>query len=372
MSAVANNQNAMSRLAHLAGIASPDAASDQTRVAEEVTLHRVDEAAAVARPENISGTWVEDEYTDLEAEQTPLWDASGIATARPAEVEAAGLAPAAAAAERMTTGHSPVLEAAATRYADTTEALSPFRRRPPGGKLLHYAAKSALLTGDMVGVTLMGINIGDYPVLAGLMSISAASAAVISGLVGADVRDLRAAQRRRRDVDSLTEKQLPFQHLFTGIDDGVKIVKTICGVSAGTALTIAAGIFAGRAELEGALTGLIYGGIAAAVAAASFIESYMWADEIADQIDNSSVAYEKELARHERIAGSQKWRRQLEKTTEADSIVREHDQRGQAAGDRVRALKWGILRRNTGVVGHGPGIPSTGAVGRTTRAGGAQ
>lgn len=365
-----STQSPIQRLAHLAGVSGQDPAADQTQIAEQVTLQRVDEAAAVPHPENVSGTWVEDEYGELEVEQGPLWVASGIEASRPAEVEAAGLGLAADAADRIVAGHAPVLEAAAIRFADTTEALSPFRRRPPGGKLLHYAAKGALLTGDMIGVTVMGINIGDYPLLAGLMSVSAATAAVISGLVGAEVRDLRSSQRRRRDVDTLTEKQRPFQHLFTGVDDGVKIVKIVCGVAAGTALTIAAGIFAGRAELEGLLIGLIYGGIATAVAGASFLESYMYADEIADQIDNASTAYEKELARHERLAQSVAWRTSREKATEAASLVREHEQRGQAAGHRVRALKWGILRRNPGVVGHGPGVTPPGAVGRTTRTGG--
>lgn len=361
------SQNPTKRLAHLAGLSETDTVSEQTQVADQVTLHRIDDASAVPRPENISGTWVEEEYGELDTEQGPLWAASGIEASRPMEVEAAGLGLAADAAERMATGHAPVLEAAATRFADTTEALAPFRRRPPGGKLLHYAAKGALLTGDMVGVTLMGINIGDYPVLAGLMSISAAAAAVISGLTGAELRDLRSSQRRLRDVDSLTDKQRPFQHLFTGIDDGIRIVKIVCGISAGTALAIAAGIFSGRSELEGHLVGLIYGGIAVAVAGASFLESYMYADEIADQIDNASAAYEKELARHERLAGSESWRTSREKSAEATSIVYEHEQRGDAAQHRVRALKWGILRRNPGVVGHGP-APS--AVGRTMRSGG--
>lgn len=368
---MARNTRPTNRFARLTGIATPDTTTEQAHIAEEITLQRVDEAAAVARPENISGTWLEDEYTELETEQSPLWDASGIETSRPAEVEAAGLLPAATASERIATGHIPVLEAAAGRYSDTVDALTPFRRRPSGGKLLHYAAKSGLLLGDMIGVTMMGINIGDYPVLAFLMSISAATAAVISGLVGSEVRDLRSSQRRRRDIDSLTDKQKPFQHLFTGVDEGAKIVKVLCGLSAGVALTIAAAIFAGRAELEGALTGLIYGGIAAAVAAASLIESYMYADEIADQLDTANASYEKELARHQRLAGSVARQTKLSKDAEAESIRREHALMGKAAAAKIRALKWGILRRNAGVVGHGAGVPATGPVGRTARDGSA-
>jgi len=357
------------RLAHPVRFLDHDATTNQTQIAEEITLQRVDEAAAIARPENISGTWLEDEYTELEAEQSPLWDASGRETSRTAEVEAAGLSPAAMGAERITTNHTPVMDAAAIRYQNTVDALAPFRRRPPGGKLLHYAAKGGLLLGDMIGVTLMGINIGDYPVLAFLMSISAASAAVISGLVGAEVRDLRSAQRRRREIDSLTDEQRPFQHLFSGRDEGTKIVKILCGVSGGVAMTIALAIFAGRADLEGGLTGLIYGGIAAAVAAASFIESYMYADEIADQMDNASISYEKELARHQRLAGSAAWQSKLAKDAEASSIREEHELRGKAAAAKIRALKWGILRRNPGVAGHGVGVPAVGLVGRTARDG---
>lgn len=365
------NTRPTNRFAHFAGTAAPDKTTEQARIAEAITLQRIDEVSAAARPENIAGTWVEHEYCELETEQVPLWEASGIEASRPSAAEAAGLSPAATAAERITTSHISILEAATTRYSDTVDALTPFRRRPSGGKLLHYAAKSGLLSGDMVGVTVMGINIGDYPVLAFLMSISAASAAVISGLAGSEVRDLRSSQRRRRDIDSLTDKQQPFQHLFTGMDAGVKIVKILCGVSGGVALTIAAAIFAGRAELEGALTGLIYGGIAAAVAAASFIESYMYADEIADQLDSAGISYEKELARHQRLASSTAWRTTLAKDIEAGSIRDEHERRGEAAAAKVRALKWGILRRNPGIVGHGAGVPGTGPVGRTTRDGSA-
>lgn len=344
-------------------------ALEQLQDAEQITLQRVDEAGAVAKPENITTTWVENEYDDLEIEQGPQWAASGIETSRPAEVKAAGLEPARDAAERIVTGHTPVLDAAATRYIDTQEALAPFRRRT-GGKIIHYCIKGALVLGDAVGVTLLGINIGDYPVLAGLMSVSAATAAVTAGLVGSEIRVLYAAERRACDPDDLSEKQKPFRYLFTGASFGKSAPKLVGGIAVTTGALIGAAIFAGRAEIEGALVGGLYGGIALAVAGASFIESFMHADEIADVIDGTAKAYDAEIARHQRLAADTSWRTKLEHATEADSIVREHEQRGNAAKDRVRSLKWGILRRNPGVAGHGPSASVPGPVGRKSTAGG--
>jgi hypothetical protein len=362
------NTRALRRLAHLAGITGDSTAAHEA-AAEQIALHRVDEARAVARPTNIGNTWVELEYDALRAEQLSLWEASGRDAAQQPEAEAFGLRLAADAEERMLRGHDAVLDAATQRYADTAAALSPFRRRPPGRKWLHYAAKGSLLTGDVVGFTMVGVNIGDYPILAFLLSISAAVATVIAGLVGAEVRDLRMAQRRRLDPGTLTAVQQPLRHLFTGEDDGKRIVKIVCGVSAAIALTIALSIFAGRAELEGTLIGLIYGGIAAAVASASLVESYMYADEVADHIDNASDGYEKELARHVRLAGSTVWRRRYEKIAQTEAIVSEHAARGDAAAHHLRALKWGVLRRNPGVTGHGPTASPTGP---STHTGGEQ
>lgn len=355
------NKHPLHRLVQSIGVTS-DGTAGLEAAAEAITLHRVDEAGAVARPGHIGLTWVEMEYDALRAEQIALWEASGREASQATEAEAFGLRLAADAGERMARGHEPILAQAEKRYIDTVEALGPFRRRSPKTKLLHYAAKTALLLGDMVGVTVMGINIGDYPILALLMSISAATAAVIAGLVGSEVRDLRMAQRRRRDPGTLTATQVPFEHLFTGGDSGVNIVKIFCGASAAVAFIIAASIFAGRAELDGALAGLIYGGIAAAVATASFIESYMYADDIADAIDAASAHYEKELARHTRLAGSIVWRERHQRIAETESVVSEHNARGDAAARRVEATKWGILRRHPGVVGHGAAAtPGTGA-----------
>ncbi|HEY2643007.1 MAG TPA: hypothetical protein VGI56_04555 [Galbitalea sp.] len=345
------------------------AAGVQAALAEQVALQRVDQASAVVQPENIAHLWVEQEYDELEAEQAPLWTASGLVEARSAAVHCSELAPAASVAEHLLTGHSAVIDSAATRVADTTEALAPFRHRPPNTKLFHYAAKSGFLLGDIAGISTAAIWGGEIVVIAIVMSVSAAVATVVAGLTGSQIRDLRSARRRARDVGSLTEKQVPFQHLFAAVDHGVGIVRGMIGVSISVAILIGVAIYALRFSIQGPLVGVVYGCIAVAIAAASFIESYMYADEIADQIENANHDYEKTVARHQELAHDKSWQRHRASAAEAGSIIAEHVERGNAAKYRVRSMKWGILRRNPGIAGHGPGAGSS-VVGRAPRKGG--
>jgi len=349
----------------------PEAAAfELAQIAEGTNLQRVDDVGAAPQPDLVPRLWVEDEWDALEDEQEPQWDATGIEESRPPEVKAAGLTPAMEGDKRIVDSHSPLLAHAANRYEETQDALASFRRRT-GGKLMHYGIKTALVFGDAVGITLVGINLGDYPVLAGLMAVSGATAAVTSGLVGAEVRNIQEADRRASQAEHLTDEQKRrWGHLFTGGASITRITKLVCGVSASAALLISTAIFAGRAELEGGLVGIMYGGIALAVALGSFIESYSHADEIADAIDGAAHAYEAEVSRHQRFSGAKDWQEQLEQSTLASSITREHGKRGAAAQDRVRSLKWGILRRNPGVAGHGPLAPQAMPVGRTDRRGG--
>lgn len=342
---------------------------DELHRAESISLPLTPAAEAVTRPETLaSGMWVEAEYEALEDEQAPQWEAEGTLAARSSEKAAAGLSAMQNAAACILHSHESVLEGSAARLASSQRLLSPYRRRT-GGKWIHYGIKAALVLGDAVGVTLLGINIGDYPVLAGLMSVSAATAAVSAGLVGAEVRVKYDADRRARDVDELSEELSPYRRLFSGARLGTRQLKLVLGTGGVVAGLIGLAIGAGRGELEGLLVGGLYGGIALAVAGASFVESFMYADEIADHLDGEAKAYDKEVRRHQRLAASRPWRAQLERASEADSIYREHGQRGAAAQDRMRSLRYGILRNNPQVAGHGPAAPAsyTGQVGRTER-----
>jgi hypothetical protein len=334
--------------------------------AEAVALQRVDEAGAVARPTHIGALYVESEYAELEAEQPPLFEAAGIEAAREAQVTAAALRPAAAGDERLTSGHLPVLEEAERRMVATRNGLASFRRRPPKAKLWHYATKAAFLGGDLAGIATAAIWLGEDPSIAVIMAASAATATVTAGLSGAEVRHLRDRARLVRPEAELTDAQRPFAHLFTAPDTGGRYVKQLVAVSAAVGGCIAVAVGALRMAIEDPLVGVVFGGIAAAIAAASWIESYMYADASADLIDNADADYERELARHQRLAGAVDWTRRESALAEVDSLTAEHTKRGIAAATHLRALRARILRNNPGVAGHGPGAEPTG-VGQTPR-----
>jgi hypothetical protein len=344
------------------------AAEAETRT-EQINLQRIDEASAVPRPVNIGVTYSELENEALEDEQPEQFAAAGIEASRPTEAEAAGLAPAASAAEKILGGHEKVLEAAEARLGDTLGALSPFRRRPPKAARWHYAAKSAFLVGDVAGISSAAIMLGEIPGIALVMAGSAAAATVAAGLSGTEVRDVRNRVRRARDADKLSEQQQPFAHLFEAPDRGWPFVKALCWVSVSIASTIACSIFALRSSVEDPLVGLVFGGIAASIAAASWVESYMYADDIADLIANAEADYKQTATRHQTLAGAAPWKRREEALVETDSITREHDKRGIGARLHLKSLRYGILRRNAQVVGHGPAAEPT-TTHQTARRGG--
>ncbi len=346
------------------------AANEAETRAEQIALSRIDEVAAVTRPANLGDTYVELESEALEDEQPPLFDAAGLEASRNPAKEAAGLASAASAAERLLDGHLPILQAAQDRSVATHDALASFRRRPPNTQKWHYLTKAGLIVGDVTTLAGSFIWLGEEPILAVVMAVSAATATVTAGLSGTEVRDVRNRQRRARSFEELTEKQQQFAHLFEAPDQGWPFVKALSWVSVSVAGTIAASIFALRSSLEDPLVGLVFGGIAAAIAAASWIESYMYADDIADLLDNTDAGYQRETYRHERLAGSTTWQRREEALVEAESITAEHAKRGEAARHHMRSLRFGILRRNPQVVGHGPAAMERTAIGQTARRGG--
>lgn len=336
--------------------------------AEQIALPRIDEAAALARPASIGNTYAELENRELEDEQPELFSATGAEASRAPKVEAAGLTLAAEAGKRLVDGHLPVLDAAQRRYVETTDALASFRRRPAKSKLWHYLAKGALLIGDVTGIAGAAIWMGEMPAIAVVMAVSAATATVAAGLSGTEVRDVRNRARRARAVEDSSEMQ-QYAHLFEAPDHGWPFVKALTWVSVAAAGTIATAIFALRSVVEDPIVGLVFGGIAVAIGAASWIESYMYADDIADLLDNANADYEREVARHERLAASAPWRRREEALAESASIVTEHEHRGSAARHHLTSLRFGILRRNPQVVGHGPAPDST-VIGQTPRRGG--
>lgn len=335
-------------------------------LAEQIALQPVDEANALPRPSGIGETYLELERQALEDEQPALFDASGLDASREATKEAAGRTPAASTAQRMLDGHAPLLHAAEERSLHMRSALASFRRRAPGAYKWHVLTKAGLLIGDVTTLAGSFIWLGEEPVLAAVMAISAAVATVTAGLSGAELRDIRARARRARPTESLTEQQQEYAHLFEAPDPGWPFARALVWVSASVASIIALAIFALRASIEDPLVGLVFGGIAAAIAAASWIESYTYADEIADLLDAVDKDYQREITRHEKLASAPAWQRREEALVEAESITLEHAKRGEAARLHLRALRFGILRRNPQVVGHGYASEPT-TIGQTPR-----
>lgn len=335
-------------------------------VAESVALHRVDEAAAVARPSSVGTLHIETEYEQLEAEQGPLWAAEAVRTSRQAEILAAGMGLAADVDADLTRGQQELVRDARARYAETVAALSPFVRRPPKAAVPHYATKAALYVGDAVGLASAALWLGEEPLVATVMAISVAAATVTAGLAGAEVKDLRGRALRRRDADELTEGQRRYAHLFTERDTGWRYVKALGYVSASVVALLAVAVSTLRGMVDDPFVGIVFGAIAAAIAAASWVDSYMYADEIADVVSRERRA----LAREEQIlvrqASSLTWRGRAEARAEAESVVREHEQRGQGASVHMRALLARILRNNPGVAGNGGRVDPT-TIGQTSR-----
>jgi hypothetical protein len=225
--------------------------------------------------------------------------------------------------------------------------------------------------GDIAGIASAAIMLGEIPGIALIMATSAAAATVAAGLSGTEVRDVRSRERRARPADQLAEVPPPFRHLFQAPDTGWPFVRAVCWVSVSVAAVIACAIFALRASVDDPLVGAVFGGIAASIAAASWIESYMYADDIADLIAHSEADYLREVDRHTALADADVWRRREEAATQAESIIREHERRGAAARLHLTSLRYGILRRNPQIVGHG--LPSEPVAShQTARRGGAK
>jgi hypothetical protein len=343
-----------------------DATADRVEEYSNLGLQQVDEAhriAGVAGP----ALHVENELDAFGREQEPLWKAAGILQSRPALIAHSGLKVQAETAEYLSRRHRRLVKQAQRRLERTVAALAPFVRRKNGQKGWFMVRTCLLLLGDVAGQAGAQIYHGEIPELALIQSLAAGVAVVTAGLVGGEIKDLRMADKRRKDPTDLTGPQQVFAHLFDGTDNGIHIVRAVIGTAFTVGALISSGIFALRSSVDGPLSGLVYGALAAGIAAASFISSYTVTDEIADAIDTAEKDYERTLKRQTSLAASAPVKAALEKITEDESIRAEHDVRGQAALLTFEGLKHRVLRRNPGVAGHGPAVEPEPVVGRRAR-----
>lgn len=330
------------------------ALADAEALADSITIQRIDEASAEPRPAAIDESYIESEYNTLAEEQVPAWDAEGEAASREARVRAAGHRAAAGVAQDRLDGHREVLAQKRSSAIVARAVLCKFRRREPGSKKWYIFRFSVLLLGDVAGIAGAAILRGELIYLAIIQACAAGTSAVTAGVVGADVRIAQRARDRKRDPETLSEDEKQFAHFFQGVNKGEFIVKDVILVALAVTVLVAGGITALRGSVDGVTGGIIFGCLAAAICLASFLNSWAYADEVADHIDANDHDYAKELKHDRKLSNDPDLKAFNEADTEAESIAAEFKSRGAAARLRILALKFRILRQNPGVFGHGP------------------
>lgn len=334
-------------------------------VAEHLVIPRAEQAEVLVRPGSIGRLWVENEYDELELEQPDLWSAAGVSESRAQHTAAAQHRQAATEVAHIVSDHRSVVDDARQRLLHTCNALTAFRRRAKGTKRWYQAAKAGFLLGDVAGFGTAAIWLGEMPAIAIPLATSAAVATVAAGLLGVDVRDRELRRQRAHAVPDLSDAQRAFPHLFTAVAAGGTF-KQMLMVAAATGGTVGVGIAALRSAVDDPFIGLIFGGIAMAVAGGSFLVSYAGADEVADVIEHAESDYARTISEHLRHSQHPVVAQFEGAKAEEDSILREHAARGAAAARRMRALKWGILRRNPSHAGHGVAPGRTAPIGGQT------
>lgn len=347
-----------------------DALSGLLAETDAVVLQRIDEAAGLGRPGGLGTTYAEHEYDTLADEQAISWPAEGEAASRAAQIRAASSGDAAKAASFLVDQDKAGVTAARDDYLHAAHTLTPYVRRSPRDHIRYGAGWVLLGLGDTAGVWGAAIWLGEVPLIALGQAVATGFAAVTAGLAGGELQELRQAQRREREPESLSADERRYQRLFVGADKGLGITKIASGISFAVVALVAVAVFALRAGTEGLLAGFTFGGLAAATALGSFISSYVHGDEVADLIATYLRAYLDAQRLLQRLADASGLSGYAGATTEADSISREYDARGQAAHRKVTALKYRMLRRNPQVVGHGEATVDA-VIGRRSRLDGA-
>ncbi|WP_437770492.1 hypothetical protein [Arthrobacter sp. KNU40] len=333
-----------------------DSATAMASPSGMVSLQRVDEAAAVQTPAAIAdGTWMEQGFDALAAEQLSLWPAHGKVSQRPKAAAAESLHEAAKAEMTLLDHGSSLLASAKENFDHCRTTLQPWVQRGPHAKFRYWTGWAVLGLGDAVGVAGAAILLGEEIWIAAGLACATGVAAVTAGLVGNDLKERHLARQRRRDPEDLSDDEKRYKRFFLGADDDGKVLKTVGRIAGAVVCLLVLGIFALRASIEGPLAGLVFGGLAGATALASVINSYAYADEVADLIGVYDKSYRQEQKALRKTAKTQALRQHATALEEAASIEEEHQHRAQAAAAHLQALKFHSLTGNPRVVGHGPG-----------------
>lgn len=308
----------------------------------------------VLRPQDNLPLHVDAEFRARSSQQESLYDAKAEDEARTGEVSAAKVSFEANAAKTRMAVAAAVADDAAAIYGAALRALLPHIRRKRGQVLFFRLRTTALVLGDWAGLASALVLLGDIPELAMAQATAAAASVVTAGLLGAELKNLRASKKRAIDPGELTQDQAVFRSLFSVEDKGGRIAKVVLVSSLLVGSVVAAGIMALRAELDGLLSGFVFAGFAVGVAFASYVSSYVHADEVADTLAAAEGKYHRLTKLAAQLAAAPSISR-FEGHLAHSSAARRHAKaQGAAASLLIEAELQGIRRRNPGVAGHGP------------------
>lgn len=306
---------------------------------------------ARAQPATIEHPYHYLEYDELAAEQGPLHAARGEQRARAHRVAAKRVEVQADVDQLVIDEQKAVLHGAKQRWTRLEDALGGLVRREAKAKWSYWLWWALIAVGDVAGVSGAAIFLGEVPILAVAQGVSIAVAALLSGMIGGDVKDARMARRRRVDAESLPPD---LQWRFTGEDSGEKVVKAMVILSILVATVVCVGIFTLRYATQGTLAAWAFASMAVGICAASFINRYSYTDEIADLIERAKAEYNGALKLLRKLSKSTAIATKNAETEKADSITAEHQNLGVAGARRLTSFKFGISRNNPTVFGHGP------------------
>jgi hypothetical protein len=341
---------------HQSSVSYDDSTEEIIALAQSINYFPVDTATAAARPDAIGDGYHEREFDALGKEQTPLWTAAGEELGRSSKAEMAGLKDRYDITVHLLAVKKEIVTAALKNVTEHHEVLQGRTRREPRAKIFYILLWIVFLGGDIAGIGGASILRGEIPELALLQAASAGAATVTAGLVGRDIRDARLARRRALAPAELKPEQQKFDWIFSGPDEGEKLSRLMVWVGVTVAALIAGGIAALRADGDTPLAAIVYGSFAAGIALASAINSYFYADEVADLLENAEHNLKKAVKGLRDLSSDPVLREYTEARSAADSIEAEFKQRGVAGQLRFEALKHGVSRNNPAVFGHGPAL----------------
>lgn len=312
----------------------------------------VPDADVVVRPTGLETTYLEDGYDALGREQHRLHGARGETQSRMHRARADALRPYTERITRLIALDEPLVVNARDAYLAAEKALASLVLRRTRSPFEYRVTKCVLCVGDTAGTATGLVSYGELPILAVGIGVAAGMAGVTAGMAGEHLG--RAAQASlRQQGDDLDEKLEPYRHLLDGRTSGRSWTFGLLLLAFVVVLLNFLGILVLRTSIEGSASGLLFAAISGCIALASFVNSWMHADVVADLLDAAERTYTSAVRRHERLALRMRLLVGLHAAEIADSITREHSQRGDAAGEHLSADKHRALMESPDVVGHG-------------------